>query len=239
MTTLRRALRLPLRWLGRPEGVVLFVAFLLALAVTGFIELADEVVEGETRNFDEWLLRLLREPDNPRIPRGPLWLMEAAHDVTALGGRTALTLVVLIAMGYLGLDGKPGGMWLVALAAAGGGLLSTAMKNLFARDRPDIVPHMITVASPSFPSGHSMLAAVVYLTLGALMARFLVRRRVRVYVLTVALVLTLLVGASRVYLGVHHPTDVLSGWTAGLAWALVCWLVARYLQRRGKVEPPS
>jgi undecaprenyl-diphosphatase len=98
---------------------------------------------------------------------------------------------------------------------------------------------MITVASPSFPSGHSMLAAVVYLTLGALMARFLVRRRVRVYVLTVALVLTLLVGASRVYLGVHHPTDVLSGWTAGLAWALVCWLVARYLQRRGKVEPPS
>jgi undecaprenyl-diphosphatase len=236
---MRRALRHPFRWLGRPEGSVLFVAFVLVLAVTAFIQLAGEVFEGETRDFDEWLLRLLRQPDNPRIPRGPLWLMEAAHDVTALGGRTALTLVVLLAMGYLGLDGKPGGMWLVVLAAAGGGLLSTVMKNLFARDRPDIVPHLITVVSPSFPSGHSMLAAVVYLTLGALLARFIVRRRVRVYVLTAALLLTLLVGASRVYLGVHYPTDVLSGWTAGLAWALVCWLAARYLQRRGKVEPPS
>lgn len=239
MTTMRRALRHPFRWLSRPDGVVLFVGFLLVLAVTAFVELADEVFEGDTRDFDEWLLRLLRQPDNPRIPRGPLWLMEAAHDITALGGRTALTLVVLIAMGYLGLDRKPGGMWLVGLAAAGGGLLSTVMKDLFARNRPDIVPHMITVASPSFPSGHSMLAAVVYLTLGALLARFIVRRRVRVFVLTVALLLTLLVGASRVYLGVHYPTDVLSGWTAGLAWALVCWLAARYLQRRGKLEPPS
>jgi undecaprenyl-diphosphatase len=150
-----------------------------------------------------------------------------------------LVVVLILAVGYLALDGKYAAMYLVAAAAAGGGLLSTAMKSLIGRERPDVVPHFVTVASPSFPSGHSMLAAVVYLTLGALLARFAGRRRVRTYFLAVALLLAFLVGSSRVYLGVHYPTDVLSGWAAGLAWALGCWLLARYLQYRGKVEPPG
>jgi undecaprenyl-diphosphatase len=130
-------------------------------------------------------------------------------------------------------------MWLVAIAASTGGGLSTLMKVLFARERPDIVPHLSIATSPSFPSGHSMLAAVIYLTLGALLARFARRRRLRAYVLAVALLLTVLVGSSRVYLGVHYPSDVLGGWMAGLGWALLCWLAARYLQSRGAVEPPG
>ena len=144
--------------------------------------------------------------------------------------------VALFATGYLALERKYGAMWLVAAAAGGGGVLSTVMKQLFGRDRPDIVPHLVAVTSPSFPSGHSMLAAIMYLTLGALLARFAVRRRTKVYLIAVALFATLVVGISRVYLGVHYPSDVLAGWCAGLVWSLICWLVARYLQYRGTVE---
>src|SRR5207249_10075263 len=136
----------------------------------------------------------------------------------------------------LALERKYGAMWLVAAAAGGGGVLSTVMKQLFGRGRPDIVPHLVAVTSPSFPSGHSMLGVIMYLTLGALLARFATRRRTTVYLLTVALLAAFVVGASRVYLGVHHPSDVLAGWCAGLIWALTCWVVARYLQHRGTVD---
>jgi len=208
------------------------------LAVLAFIKTVEEMLEGDMREFDEWLLLLLRRPDNPQIPVGPNWLIEAAQDITALGGRMMLILVILVVAGYLALERRYGAMWLVAITASGGGLLSTLMKYGFARDRPDIVPHLVAVGSPSFPSGHSMLAAVIYPTLGALLAGFAVRRRTKAYVLTVSLLVTLLVGSSRVYLGVHYPTDVMAGWSAGLAWALGCWLLARYLQARGAVEQP-
>ena len=125
------------------------------------------------------------------------------------------------------------------VAATGGGLLSVALKQIFARSRPDVVPHLVTVEGLSFPSGHSMAAAVIYLTLGALMARFAARRRIRVYVIAISLGLTGFIGITRVCLGVHYPTDVLAGWAAGLGWALICWIVARYLQYRGAVESPG
>ena len=130
-------------------------------------------------------------------------------------------------------------MWLVAIAAGGGGFLSTVMKQLFGRDRPDVVPHLVAVTSSSFPSGHSMLAAIVYLTLGALLARFAARRRTRVYLLTVALFVTFVVGSSRVYLGVHYPTDVLAGWCIGSAWALTCWVAANRLEHRYRTRRPD
>jgi undecaprenyl-diphosphatase len=114
--------------------------------------------------------------------------------------------------------------------------VSTVLKAAFERPRPDLVPHGSYVSTASFPSGHSMMAAVVYLTLGALLARVEPDRRVKVFILTAAVLLALLVGVSRVYLGVHWPTDVLAGWTVGAGWALLFWLVARALQRRGSVE---
>jgi undecaprenyl-diphosphatase len=110
---------------------------------------------------------------------------------------------------------------------------------LYARPRPDLVPHLSPVYTSSFPSGHSLIAAVVYLTLGSLLASVISRPMLKVYVLSVAMLLTTAVGLSRVYLGVHYPTDVLAGWLAGLVWALLCWLVARVLQRRGRVESES
>jgi len=227
------------RWLTQQEAALFVAALGVLLAVFSFVRIAQQLGEGDLGNLDEWLLRLLRVPGQPHIPIGPSWLVEATQDITTLGGRTMLLAVILFAIGYLALEGKHGAMWLVAIAAGGGGLLSTIMKQLFGRDRPDVIPHLVAVTSPSFPSGHAMLAAIVYLTLGALLARFAARRRTRVYMLTVALFATFVIGSSRVYLGVHYPSDVLAGWCAGLVWALMCWLAARYLQKRGAVEKPG
>lgn len=231
-----QALRLPLRWLARQEAVVLLTAFAVVLTLFVFVKTADEMLEGDLGDFDTWLLRLLRREDNPEVPIGPPWLLQAATDVTALGGTGVLVVVLLAAIGYLALERRYGAVALVVIASSGGGLLSNVLKKFFARGRPDVVPHLISVGSPSFPSGHALLAAVIYLTLGALLARFAIRRRARAYFIGVSLLLTFLVGATRIYLGVHHPSDVLAGWSAGLAWALLCWLVARYLQYRGRVE---
>jgi undecaprenyl-diphosphatase len=107
------------------------------------------------------------------------------------------------------------------------------------RPRPDIVPHIVYASSTSFPSGHSMMSAVTYLTLGALLARSQARKRLKAYFLLLAAFLSLIVGVSRVYLGVHWPTDVLAGWTAGTVWAMLCWVATRWLQRRHTLEPDA
>ncbi len=218
---------------------MLLIAFAVILTLVGFITLADEMQEGETHEFDAWVLRLLRRPDDPARLIGPTWLPGTVTDITALGGTAVLAGVVLATVGYLALQRRYAAMALVLIASSGGGLLSFALKHVFARTRPDVVPHLVLAGGHSFPSGHAMAAAVVYLTLGALLARFAARRRVRIYVIAMSLVLTALIGITRVYLGVHYPSDVLAGWTAGLAWALLCWLVARYLQYRGAVEAPG
>jgi undecaprenyl-diphosphatase len=217
----------------------LVAAFLIVVTVFGFVEIVDELHEGEMREFDEWLLRLFRTANDPGMLIGPKWFAEAITDVTALGGTPILLAVVVCAVGYLLLDHRYAGAVLVVVASAGGGLLSVALKQVFGRTRPGIVPHLVTVDGLSFPSGHSMAAAVIYLTLGALLARFAVRRRIRIYVVGLSLVLTFCIGISRIFLGVHYPTDVLAGWSAGLGWSLLCWLGARYLQYRGAVETPG
>jgi undecaprenyl-diphosphatase len=214
---------------------------LLAIAAVAaglwvFVELADEVMEGGTHAFDESLLLMLRTPDDVSDPIGPGWVEEAGRDFTALGGISVLSLVTLMVGGLLVLQGKKRAALLVLVAVGGGLLLSTLMKAGFDRPRPDLVPHGSIVYTASFPSGHSMLSAVVYLTLGALLLRTLQHRRVKIFVLACAVLLTLLVGISRVYLGVHWPTDVLAGWTAGALWAAMCWLVASWMQREGRVE---
>lgn len=228
-----------LRWLGSFEPITLLSVLVLALAGWGFIELADSVVDGEMHRFDPWLLRVLRRPDNPEIPIGPIWLREMARDVTALGGYFCLILFTLMTAGYLWLDEKHHLSEFLLGSAISGYLVSTALKLFFQRPRPDIVPHLAPVISSSFPSGHSMNSAVIYLTLGTLIATAVSRRRLKAYVIGVALLLTVVVGVSRVYLGVHYPTDVLAGWMAGLVWAIFCSLIAHVLQQRGTVETPD
>lgn len=225
-------------WLARADAVALVVGGLAAAGVWAFLVIADGVSGDGPGQADARILRALRDSEDPRTPVGPPWLAEAAADVTALGGQTVLTLLVGTVLGYLVLARRGHAAVLVLVATVGGALLLSTLKGHYARPRPDVVPHLAAVASFSFPSGHAMVSAVVYLTLGALLARLVEGRWTKVYFVGVAGLLTGLIGASRVYLGVHYPTDVLAGWSAGSAWAVTCWLAARHLQRRGLVERP-
>lgn len=215
-----------------PFAILGLAAALLAI----FGKLAGSVTDGDTRGFDETVLRALRNPADPADPIGPAWLEHVMRDVTSLGSFTLVALVALGAIGYLVIDGKRAAALFVLVAIAGGTVLSEGLKHVFARPRPELVAHLVDVQTASFPSGHAMLSAVAFLTLGALLARVHSRGRLKAYILSVAILLTLLIGASRVYLGVHWPTDVLAGWCAGAAWAMGCWLLADWLQRRGRIE---
>lgn len=230
------SLRRLLDWIGRHETIVLISLLVIVVALLAFVALADEVMAGKTLRFDEWAISALRRNDDPSKVVGPDWVAEVARDLTALGGVAVLTLLTLAVAGFLWLRNMYGAMWLVIVSTLGGLLASTLLKAFFDRPRPDVVPHLGMVFTSSFPSGHSMLSATVFLTLGALLGRFVNELRLKAYFLIVAIVLTVAVGVSRVYLGVHYPTDVLAGWAAGLAWALICWLTARFLQHRGAVE---
>jgi undecaprenyl-diphosphatase len=203
-----------------------------------FVKLAGEVVEGDTAGFDRAILLALRDPSNRSNPIGPTWIEEAARDLTGLGGHAILGLISVCVLIYLLMSGKRHAALLVLAAVGGGMILSTLLKLGFERPRPDLVPHATRVYTASFPSGHAMLSAVTYLTLGALLARVESGRGVRAFLLGVAVAVTIIVGASRIYLGVHWPSDVLGGWCVGAAWACLCWYVALRLQQAGKVEPP-
>jgi undecaprenyl-diphosphatase len=235
-TMLKRNFSVVADWLGRHEFVVLLAVLFIVVGTWGFISLADVVRKGQTQTFDDSVLLALRRSDNLAMPIGPDWMAEVGRDLTAVGGVTVLLLATLAVTGFLFLDGKYAAMGFVLAAVSSGLALSSLLKAWFARPRPVVVPHLSLVYTSSFPSGHSMMSAIVYLTMGALLARMVVRRPLKFYVLAVALLLTGLVGGSRVYMGVHYPTDVLAGWTAGLVWATLCWLVFRKLQRRGTVE---
>jgi len=214
----------------------LLVALGTCVLLLVFLTLAGEVMAGNTVAFDTRILRALRKADDPSTPIGPSWIQASLIDLTALGGPTVLTLVVLAVIGFLLLQGRRRSALVIALAAATGELLNAAMKSLFVRPRPEVVPHLRVVFETSFPSGHAMNSAIIYLTLGAMLMRLTERRLTKIYCLTLAAVATLLVGVSRVYLGVHYPTDVLAGWTIGLAWASVCWLVERRLDVRAGIR---
>jgi undecaprenyl-diphosphatase len=232
-----------LAWMGQREFGLLLTLALIVAGAWLFIALADEVIEGGTTQIDRTILLAMRHSQEPRDPIGGPVTEEAARDVTALGGPTVLCLLTFVVCGFLFLDGKSHMSAFVLGSVVTGMIASTALKGIFNRPRPDLVPHAVYTVSTSFPSGHSMMSAVTYLTLGALLARSESRKRVKAYFMIVSAFLSGAVGVTRVYLGVHWPSDVLAGWTAGAVWALLCWTAARWLQRRHKIEqetsPPS
>lgn len=210
------------------HGVWIF-AVAASLLLFVFIRLTREMLEGETRHFDEMILLGLRQASDLAIPVGPAWLTKVMTDLTALGGITVLSLITVLVVVFLLLRGSTHTSAFVTVSILGGWILSTLLKLGVARPRPELVSHLVVVSDFSFPSGHAMLSAVTYLTLGALMSRMEQRRPLKLFYLLTALLLTILIGCSRVYLGVHYPTDVLGGWTAGAAWASLCWLVSQWV----------
>jgi undecaprenyl-diphosphatase len=220
----------------RQELSILVGAIVILALIWIFATLAGEVMEGDTRQFDEWVLGALREPADPGLLRGPKWLASGAQDLTALGSPTVLGLTVLVVTGYLFLHGLYRNGMFIFVASVGGWVLNWLLKAAFARSRPDIVPHLREVMSSSFPSGHALTSAAVYLTLGALLMRIAEGRLAKYYCIAIAMLLTFLVGSSRVFLGVHYPTDVVAGWLIGLSWALLCWVVERTLERRAGLK---
>ncbi|NEI70647.1 phosphatase PAP2 family protein [Rhizobium lusitanum] len=214
-------------WLNRYEPLLLVMFAALSGGILLFIYLTGEVLEGSTRGFDEAILLALRQPGNLSVPIGPGWLTHAVKDITSLGGMTVLALMTVLVTIYLLLDRQRAIAVFVLASVLGGWGLSAALKIGVARPRPDIVPHLVEVHDLSFPSGHAMVSAVTYLTLAALISGTRPHRSTRIFTVAAGILLTLMIGASRIYLGVHYPTDVLGGWCAGATWALGCWIVAR------------
>ncbi len=212
--------------------------FVSAAAFLAFAELAGDVLEGENHQIDTTILLMMRSADLAD-PLGPPWFEEMMRDITALGGVAVLTLVTIFSAIYLLLIKRRDLMLYLAAAAVTGTIFSNLLKAGFSRPRPDIVPHEIVVYTASFPSGHSLVAAVIYLTLGVILAEAQSRYRIKIYILTIAVVVTLLVGISRIYLGVHWPSDVLAGWLAGSAWAFMLWIAAHYYMNKYNGRDPD
>lgn len=213
------------------EPAILIAALVVATALWIFIGLADEVLEKETAAIDGWIYNLFRSPDDPLQTRGPLWLQETARDFTALGSIPVLALFVAAVTGYLFLSRAWRTMWLVIGSTTTGLLLVTVLKRFFDRPRPAAAGDFYTSAT-SFPSGHSMMSAVVFLSLATLVTRVEANWRVRIYTVVVGALAAITVGGTRVYLGMHYPTDVAAGLSLGVAWALAWWIVPRYLETR-------
>ncbi|HEX6960360.1 MAG TPA: phosphatase PAP2 family protein [Lacipirellula sp.] len=215
----------------------LALAMLSALLAAGFYSLSRAVVRGATGDLDRRVVLAMRNADNLSNPIGPRWFEEVGRDFTALGGVAVIALLTATVVAFFWLSSMHRAALYVAVATLGALLISTGLKELFDRPRPNLVPHGSHVYLSSFPSGHSAIAAAAYLTLGLVASQFVVKRRLKALLIGVAMFVTGAVGVSRVYLGVHWPSDVLAGWAVGLSWALVCWIAAVWLQDHGVIEP--
>jgi undecaprenyl-diphosphatase len=229
----------PQRGWRRRELVPVLAVGTAAAAGAGGIVLIDAAGSGGGHSLDASLLLALRSPGDPADPLGPHWLEEAGRDFTGLGSVAVLSFVVLSAALFLALSGKRAGALAILIAGGGAAALGVLLKGWFDRPRPDLVPHAVRVFDESFPSGHATGAAAVYLTIGVLLARAVPDPEAKLWLVLVTITIALLVAASRVYLGVHWPTDVLAGLAVGAFWAAMCWLIEVWLQKRGAVEPTA
>lgn len=218
---------------GKTELGALLAMVIAGAGLWAFADIAGELMEAdEGHNLDVTVLAYLRPYANPHDALGPPWFERSVAELTTFGGTANLTLIAVVIVLFLLIQKRIASALLVIVALGGGVAISEWVKALFGRDRPPLIYRAVETTSASFPSGHAMLSTVTYLTLGALLAQVMPRRRLKVFVLATAVLLALIVGASRVYLGVHWLSDVLAGWSLGAAWAMICWLAAWWMRRQ-------
>ena len=223
------SLSLPAAALAKPFAPRLLAAVVaLGAAVWGFLFLTDAVGEGATAAFDRALILMLRQSVDPNLLRGPAWLHETARDITALGGFTVLALVTIAAFAVMIVYRRRRQAIVFGVTAVVAQVLAEAIKHIVGRPRPAFVAHYDLIASASFPSGHAMMAPAIYFTLAAIVAAGELRPAARVLLMMGSAALVTAIGVSRVYLGVHWPTDVIAGWTLGSAVALIAWIALRW-----------
>jgi undecaprenyl-diphosphatase len=209
-------------------------AIAAAVLLLGVIGLAID--RGSQFSFDRTVLLAMRHGTMHGVALGPAWLKQAMIDVTGLGGPTVLVIVVAVAAGFLATLRH----WLTMALVLGGTITGSiavgVAKELVGRARPALTDHFVEVSSASFPSGHAANSAIIYLTIAALIVQVVEERRARIFILATTALLVTAIGFSRVYLGVHWPSDVLAGWSFGTLWALAWWALgaAVRLRRAGR-----
>lgn len=200
-------------------ALVIFIFSIVVFALVAIL-----VSSGLTLDLDRAIMVSLR--DQAGAPIGPHWLTEAAIEVTTLGGWPLLTLFSFVIGGYFLIRRQYDFAIILLTVIIGHSVLVSGLKELFARTRPDFAPHLVEATSASFPSGHSASAAAVYLTLGLMAANLGRERSFKFYAIAAGISIATLIGLSRIWLGVHFPSDVVAGWAVGSGWASLVWLVA-------------
>jgi len=206
-----------------------------AMCWAAFALLVWLVTSGRTGAFDTPGLLFWRTGAG-LVPKGPTWLLEGVRDLTSLGGvllRDLIALGAVVALLFLRLRREA---VLLALTVVGAWLVEGVIKGLVGRPRPDIVPHLTEAGGASFPSGHAFNSAVVYIAIALAFATLSARESVRLTIIGTAIMLSLIVAWTRVWLGVHFPSDVLAGWLGGAGWA---FLAAALLQRPAEAAADS
>ncbi len=208
--------------------------FILIGASLLFVLIAAAVSTEVFAQLDNDVLIFLRNAENLAQPRGPAWLEHFTQELTALGGWPLLTMLSVTLTVFFVLRGQWDFAIILPAVALGEMVMVSQMKLAFARLRPDAVPHLVEATSNSFPSGHAASAAAIYLTLGLMLANISTSKSMRLYAFITPVTLAVMIGLSRIYLGVHYPSDVFAGWCVGAAWASLIWIAAWKL-----TAPPS
>jgi undecaprenyl-diphosphatase len=193
--------------------------YLLLTAAVLFCLISILVVSGKTIYIDNLILLSFRNAANTSIPIGPYWLLDFMRDVSALGSVSVAIVITVIASGFLIIKKGYKTLNILLSAVLGGGMFDLLLKEVFTRPRPRVVPHLVNVDSLSYPSGHSVMSAAIYLTLALILINLDIKRNIKMFFLYSAIFLILIIGISRIYLGVHYPSDVLGGWDLGLIWS--------------------
>jgi undecaprenyl-diphosphatase len=224
-----KLLQQPWRWLWARlralEARTLIAIMLIAAGLLAFLRLGDAVRAGRTLDLDRRIILALRDPANPGQPRGSFWTRNILHDLTALGGVGVLTLTVLVATIFLWVNGRRRHAAVLLGTVTAATVIGEMIKSAYHRPRPDLVAYGDYFSESSFPSGHSNIATVVWMTLALIVASLERTRIGKATAFVAGGFISLTAGASRVYFAVHWPSDVVGGWILGSGWALMAWLV--------------